>query len=203
MTEKKTNRRIITPPFRAAFPKLFRPDAMQNSNSDKEFYSVEAVFQTDADLSKMKALARQVAEEHWGDKIPKRLESPFRNGNEYNDERENPRPELTDTTFIRLKTTRKPGIVDLKRRSIEDESEIYSGCWMRASVYCHPYDNKTDPMRKNGVTFLLNHVQKLKDDEPWGTPRSSAHNDFDDELSVSSDAQNEFADDDSDDDIQW
>lgn len=202
MTDKKTNRRIVTPPFRAAFPKLFKPDSMPGS--EKEFYSVEAVFPPDTDLTAMKQLAARVAKEHWGDKIPKRLESPFRSGNDYNEERENPRPELEDCTFIRLKTSNKPDVVEKNPNVfITDESEIYSGCWMRASVYCHPYDNRQNPQQKNGVTFLLNHVQKLKDDEPWGTPRKSAAKDFDDELSDKSEAQNEFADNGSGDDIPW
>lgn len=207
MTDKKTNRRIITPPFRAAFPKLFRPEKIKETD-EKKNYGVEAVFAPDTDLSEMKALAKKVAMEHWDEKPPKKLKNPFRSGNEYNedlkDQGKEPRPELVDATFMRFNSTNKPEVVNTKRQFITDESEIYSGCWMRASVYCHAYDNKKDPQKGNGITFMLNHIQKLKDDDPWGSPRQSAAQDFDDELSDASEAQNEFGDNGSDDDdIPW
>ncbi len=199
MTEKRINRTILTPPFRAAFPKLFQPEQRVQSDP-KKYYGVEAIFPPDADLSTLKKLASDVAKEHWGDNVPKKLISPFKNGNEYNEDRESPRPELTDCVFMRLNTTTKPDVVDIKRQAITDESEIYPGCWMRASIYCHPHDNRTDKTRANGITFLLNNVQKLKDDEPWGAQRKSAFADFDDNVSESSEIQEEFSDDDN---IDW
>jgi len=206
MTEKKTDRRIITPPFRAAFPKLFTPEK-RSENDPKLYYGLEAIFAPDEDLSKLKALAKQVAMEHWNRKPPRKLESPFKSGDEHNADREDqgkePREELKGCTFMRFHTTAKPEVVDKKKQFITDESEVYSGCCMRASVYCHPYDNKTDPQKGNGITFMLNNVQKLKDDEQWGSPRKTAAEDFDDELSESTEAETDFADDNDGDDIRW
>lgn len=202
MTDKKTNRRIKTPPFRAAFPRLFTPEP-RAQNDPTPYYGVEAIFSSDTDLIEMKELAKQVVKEHWNNKPPKKLESPFKKGNEYNEDRDTPRPELEDCIFIRLNTTKKPEVVDKKRQFITDESEIYSGCWMRATVYCHPYDNRGNPQKGNGITFLLNNIQKLKDDEPWGQQRRSAFEDFDDEMSDSTESQEEFADNNESDNIDW
>lgn len=203
MTNEKVNRRIVTPPFRAAYPKLFRPE-QRSENDPKLYYGVEAIFSPDTDLTEMKKLAMQVAKEHWGDKQPKKLESPFKKGDEYNEEREKQRPELEGCVFIRFNSTNKPEVVGKNPNvPITDESEIYSGCWMRASVYCHPYDNRKNPQQKNGITFLLNNVQKLKDDEPWGGQKQSAASDFDDDMSEKGEAQNDFTDNNNTNSFDW
>jgi hypothetical protein len=207
MTKDQTKRTALTPEFRAAFPKLFRPEAMRKDG--KEFYSVEAVFAPDADLTELKKLASRVKHEHWGDNAPRKLVSPFRNGNEYNREREeegkNPRPELEDCTIIRLKTTMKPEIVELNPNiPITDETEIYGGVRMRASIYCHPYEaTKKDPTMKSGIAFLLNNVQKLGDAEQWGTTRQKARDDFDDDVSQKSEASGDFGDGETEPEDEW
>jgi hypothetical protein len=184
MTEKKQNRTCKTPPFRMAFPALLEMKEFQGELK----YGLEAVFPPDTDLSELKKLASQVKKEMWGDNSPKNLKSPFIKGDQYNDEHDNHRSEIVGTTFMRLNTTNKPGVIDLKGRNIDDKDEIYSGRWAKATVYCHAYDNKGS----KGITFLLNNVLLLQDDEPWGVVRRSAQEDFGDEVEPS-EAQNEFA----------
>jgi hypothetical protein len=199
MTNKKAIRTALTPEFRAAFPKLFEAEAMREGGSKS--FGVEAVFAPDADLSALKKLASRVKNEHWGDKPPKKVTSPFIDGDEYNrrreDEGKNPRQEIEGCTLIRLNTTNKPEVVSLNPNvPITDETEIYPGCHMRAFVYCYAYGpTKEDPTRKNGITFILNHVQKLGDDEPWGAVRERASSVFDDEISEKSESSSAFDDD--------
>lgn len=187
MTDK-TNRRCVTPPFRMAYPSLFKMEEYQG----KETYGMEAVFPPDADLSELKKIAGMVRKDKWGEKPPKTVKSPFINGDRYNEEHDNHRAELEGATFLRLRTTNKPEIVDIKLREVTDQIQVYSGRWARASVYCHAYEGDMS----KGVTFLLNNVQLLQDDEPWGAPRASAHDDFDDEMSQKSEAQDDFSSDD-------
>lgn len=204
MSDEKTNRTAVTPEFRAAFPRLFEAEEMREGG--KKAFGVEAVFAPDADLSELKKLASRVKKEFWGDSPPKKIKSPFLNGNEINEGREdngkNPRPEIEDCTLIRLNTTIKPEVVSLNPNiPITDETEVYSGCRMRAFVYCYAYEpTKDDPTIKNGITFLLNHVQKLGDAEQWGAVREKASSAFDDEVSQKSESSSAFDDDVSDND---
>jgi len=57
---------------------------------------------------------------------------------------------------------------------ILDETEVYSGCYGRASVNFFPYSHKGN----RGVACGLNNVQKLADGESLGG-RSRAEDDFD------------------------
>lgn len=69
----------------------------------------------------------------------------------------------------------RPGVVDRRKEPITDSTEVYSGCYARVSLNAFPYNYQG----KIGVTFGLNHVQKLRDGEPLGG-RSRAEDDFDD-----------------------
>lgn len=97
-------------------------------------------------------------------------------------------PEDEGAWVVNVSSKNRPGIVDRKLNEIIDSTEVYSGCYARVSLNCYPYNFNG----KIGVTFGLNHVQKLRDGDPLGG-RSRASDDFD-EL------DDEY-DDDEDDDI--
>jgi hypothetical protein len=179
----KQNNRVMTPPFRAAFPSLFEASEYEG----KKTYGVEAVFPEGTDLDKLRKVVARVRNEKW-DKNVKNIKLPFLDGDDYNEKHDTVREELKGATFLRLRTTNRPDVVDISRQTITDETEVYSGCWMRATIYCFAYDRPGS----RGVSFILNNVQKIKDDEPWGAPKISAYADFDDDVSQTSEAQNEF-----------
>lgn len=184
---------IKTPAFRMAYPALFQTEEYQGRIT----YGTDAVFPPNEKekLKEMKKLANHVAKEKWGDKLPKNLKSPFIDGNEYNENRDNHRPELKDAIFLRLRTTNKPEVTDLESKGapIRDQTLVYSGRWAKATVYCHAYDTQGS----KGVTFLLNNVLLLQDDEPWGAPKASAEDDFKAEFgSSNNETGNETEDDD-------
>lgn len=163
----------ITPPFRAGFVALFRPSAPQGSNQEPK-YSVRAMFPPTTDLSALKAEAQKAALDKWGDKVPKSLRSPFRR----NDELENPVPGIGDDWIVMTfsaKADRRPGLIGPAKEDIIDDSLVYSGCWMRAEVRPYAYDNQGN----RGVSFGLQNVQKLRDDEPLGSARIPASKVFD------------------------
>jgi hypothetical protein len=58
----------------------------------------------------------------------------------------------------------KPGIVDQNVQPILDSTEVYSGCYARVSITAFPFSASGN----KGVSFGLNHVQKLADGESLG-----------------------------------
>lgn len=159
---------ILTPEFRAAFVALFKPSKPKESNQEPK-YSVRAAFPPTTDLKALKAAAHAAATEKWADKIPKNMRSPFRR----NDELENPIPGIGDDWIVMTFSAnqdRRPGLVGPKLEDIIDDSLVYSGCWMRAEVRPFAYDQQGN----RGVSFGLQNVQKLRDDDPIGAARMPA-----------------------------
>lgn len=154
-TEKPKN---ITPIGRASYPNIFEPRAMDEKSDPN--YSITLIFDKDADLSAMKAAANQAVKDKWGDKQPKKLESPFRDGNEKEGE------EYKDRIFVnfKAKATRPPGVVGPNGKKLDPKSgEFYPGCYARVSFSCYAWEY----MGKCGVSFGLNNVQKTGDGEPF------------------------------------
>jgi Protein of unknown function (DUF2815) len=168
---------LITPEFRAAFISVFRATAMKNADgsTSKPKYSIRAAFPPTAKLDALKKEAHNAATEKWGDKIPKTLRSPFR----LNEELEAPIVGIGDDWIIMsfsANEDRRPGIVDARLQDIiaTDETEVYSGAWFRAQVRAFAYDTAGN----KGVSFGLQNVQKLRDDDPLGNGRIPASKAF-------------------------
>ena len=165
----------ITPEFRAAFISVFRATAMKNADgtTSKPKYSIRACFPPTAKLDTLKKEAEAAAREKWGDKIPKTLRSPFR----LNEELEAPIVGIGDDWTIMsfsANEDRRPGIVDAKLQDVIDDTDIYSGAWFRAQVRAFAYDTAGN----KGVSFGLQNVQKLRDDDPLGNGRIPASKAF-------------------------
>jgi len=166
---------IITPEFRAAFISVFRATAQkqQDGSMGKAKFSVRAAFPPTSDISLLKAQAGAAAQDKWGDKIPKTIRSPFR----LNEELENPVPGIGDDWWILTFSAtedRRPGIVDSNLQDIIDEADVYSGAWYRAQVRAFAYDNAGN----KGVSFGLQNLQKLRNDDPMGGGRTPANKAF-------------------------
>jgi len=158
--------KLITPEFRGAFVQIFRAKAQKQADGTmgKAKFSVKAAFPPNTELSAMKKEAEAAAMEKWAGKPPKTLRSPFR----LNEELDNPTPGIGDDWIIMTFSAnedRRPGLVDANLNDIIDETEVYSGAWYRAQVRCYAYDQAGN----KGVSFGLENLQKLKDDEPLGT----------------------------------
>lgn len=168
-TEQKTNK-VLTPKFRVSFPALF--EARLNQLSKKNEFGVMMLFPKGTDLTDLKKLAQKVAIDKWGKKMPKKLRSPFRDGNEKYEE--SGREEYKDCIYINAKSQYKPGVVGPDVQPLIDPGEVYGGCWGRATVTAYAYDT----MGNQGVSFSLQNFQKLADDSPFGGARSKAEDDF-------------------------
>lgn len=83
-------------------------------------------------------------------------------------------PAYAGSYFINANSTSAPGIVDLARNPILDKTEVYSGCYGRASINFYAYNANGN----RGIACGLNNLQKVRDGEPLGG-KSSASSDFD------------------------
>ena len=90
------------------------------------------------------------------------------------------------TFFANLTTKHRPGVVGTERDEAGkplpispeegNESEIYPGCYCRATVTIYSYDNKG-----KGIAFGLQNVQKVRDGDRLDN-RTNAAEDFDDDF---------------------
>lgn len=167
--------RILTPEFRAGFISVFKATAQKQDDGSlgKAKFSIRACFPPTADLSDLKAEAAAAASAKWGSSIPKSLRSPFR----LNEELDNPVAGLGDDwtimTFSASEDSR-PGVVDENVNDIIDPALVYSGAWFRAQVHAYGYEMKGN----KGVTFGLDNVQKIRDDEVLGNGKPPANKAF-------------------------
>ncbi len=63
--------------------------------------------------------------------------------------------------YINTTSKYRPGVVDKALKNIDDENEIYSGCYGRASLVFYPYVS----VEGTGIGCGLRNIQKLEDGE--------------------------------------
>lgn len=82
-------------------------------------------------------------------------------------------PAYANAYFVNANSTTAPGVVDANRNEILDKSEVYSGCYGRASISFYAFNANGN----KGIACGLNNLQKIKDGEQLGG-RASAESDF-------------------------
>ena len=97
------------------------------------------------------------------------LRTPLRDG----DTERPDDPTYAGCWFLNANSDRAPGIVDAACSPILDRSEVYSGCYGRASISFFAFNSNGN----RGIACGLNNLQKLRDGEPLGG-RASAEADF-------------------------
>ena len=160
---------VVTPPCRLSYPSIFKPK--HNKLSGKMEFSFEGLFDVGTDLTAMKKAAEAALIKKFGEdkaKWPKNIKSPFRDQSEKMKDGKLPEGCVSGGTFVRFKSEKRPGVVDQNRVEILDDSTVYAGCYVRAHVNAFAYDQAGN----KGVSFGLNHVQLVKDGEPFsGRPK--------------------------------
>jgi len=158
-------RTVTTPEAILSYPHLFVPRATAAGKDPK--YSCTLIFPEGTDLSALHAAAFRAAIEEYGEAKAmdmvktKKLKLPFRTDWESKDGY----PE--NSTFIAVTGNTAPGIVsrfagpDGRPALITDPSEIYPGCRVRAQIRSFHYAVEGN----RGISFGLNHIQKLGDGE--------------------------------------
>lgn len=167
--------KVVTGEVRLSFVHIF--EKYSSGAGDPKYSVVILIPKSDkATMRKLRA-AQQAALEagkssKFNGSIPKVWHSTLRDGDEEMDLEKF--PEYEDHFFMNVSASTKPGVVDRNLNEILDSSEVYSGCFARVSINAFAYNTQGN----KGVSFGLNHVQKLRDGDHLGG-RSRAEDDFD------------------------
>lgn len=102
--------------------------------------------------------AKQDGIAKFGGKIPPNLKLPLRDGDiDRPDD-----PNYADCFFVNANSKEKPGLVDRRRIPITDPLELYSGCYVRASINFFAFNTNGN----KGVAAGLGNIQKWAEGEP-------------------------------------
>lgn len=166
---KQDPRDTLTPVGVVSYPHLFKPQEGFNEGDKAKFGSV-LVFPEGTDLTALKEAARAALEEKWGKKIPKKLNSPFRDAEDASEKAGYPE----NSVFINAKRREDfgpPLVIERytdpatgKPAIITDPNAVYAGCEAIFHVSAYAYDVAGN----KGVAFALNGVQKVADGDPIG-----------------------------------
>ena len=171
MSTRVNNTKVIIS-ARASYLHAFEPDSINGSDPK---YSVSLIIdKKDTDLiAKIKKAVEQAKEDgksKWGGKIPTNLKLPLRDG-----DLDRPEDEAyAESYFINANSKQAPQVVDRNVQPILNQSELYSGCYIRASVTFYAYNSNGN----KGIAAGLGNIQKVRDGEPLGS-RVNAKDEFD------------------------
>ena len=174
------NEKIVTGPFRLAFPRVFEPSAAVKGGKEK--YSIMMLFPKDGEsllpkiggpgIMELRKLAMAAVKEKWGEdkaKWPSNLRNisfadyvspngkdgfPVRDGDDAEWEG------FEGHWYLKASSDNQPGMVDAKVNPILDKAEVFGGLICRAQITAFAYDSNGS----KGVSFGLSNVQVLKDD---------------------------------------
>lgn len=160
--KEKENRSFVTPLFRVAFPKLFKPEAFGDGDPS---YSVVMLFDKNTDISAVENALKKAAQRQWGSEAAKVYASikkdprrwPIHDGDDKSDI-----AGYEGSMYINAKNKKnRPGVYNARVQPVLDESEVYAGCYAVAEVLPYAYDNKFG----KGFGFTLLQIQKKKEGE--------------------------------------
>lgn len=177
MANETISTKVITGVVRFSYVHIFKPVSVGETDEPKYSISLIIPKSDTVTLNKIKAAIKAATEagksSKFNGKVPANLKTPLRDGDE-----ERPDDEAyANSYFINCSSLQKPGVIDLAKKEITDESEVYSGCYGRASVNFFAYNAGGN----RGIAAGLNNLQKVKEGEPLGG-RQSAEADFDDDF---------------------
>lgn len=166
--------KVVTGEVRFSYLHVFEPHAIEPGQDAKYSVSLLIPKSDKKTLRKIKNAveAAKVAGQasKFSGKIPANLKTPLRDGDTERPDQE----EYKGHYFINANSTGKPGLVDADVNPIMDSTELYSGCYGRASVNFYAYNVSGN----RGIACGLNNLQKLRDGDTLGG-RSRAEDDFD------------------------
>lgn len=168
---KNQGTKVITGKARLSYANVWEPKSI---NGGSEKYSVSLIIPK-SDVKTLQAikaaidLAKEEGKVKFGGRIPANLKTPLRDG-----DIERPDDEAYQNAyFINANSTDRPQIVDANVQPILDQSEVYSGCYGRASISFYAFNSNGN----KGVACGLGNIQKLADGEPL-SGRAKASDEF-------------------------
>lgn len=176
MTELKPGF-VMTPKLRVSFPDVFVARAMEEG-AEADF-GLTMLFASGANLAPLYEAAKWAAQAKWGNKIPPKLKTPFKNAEEGCDREGNRYDGYEDDgmIFVRARSKRKPDIRDESgTRRLTDAGGFYAGCYARALIHAYAWSHKTGGC---GVSFGLDHLQRWGHGEQFSGGVANADDLFD------------------------
>jgi hypothetical protein len=163
--------KVITGKVRFSYANVWEPKSI---NGGDEKYSVSLIIpksdiKTVNEIKAAIEAAKQDGKAKFGGKIPANLKLPLRDGDIDRPDDEAYR----DSYFVNANSKDKPQIVDKNVRPIIDQSEVYSGCYGRASISFFAFNTNGN----KGIACGLGNLQKMSEGEPL-SGRSRAEDDF-------------------------
>jgi len=156
--------------FSALAPRL-------NEMNNKEEYSTQVLVPKDDEetISALKKAAKTALTEKFGDKIPKNIRNPLRDGDTETKADGSPlSEEYAGHWFFNVKAQKKPGAVDANGNDLIGTDDIVSGDHGRVSLNAYAYDAAGN----KGVAFGLNNILLTRKGKQLGGARASAAEDF-------------------------
>lgn len=174
---QNTDTKVVTGPVRLSYVHLFEKFS-NNPDQEPKYSCVLLIPKSDKATYKKLRAAQQSALENgvakFGGKIPKVWKDTIHDGDDEDKVDFERNPEYKGHWYMSVSAKTRPGIVDRDVQEILDSTEIYSGCYARVSINAFAFNTQGS----KGVSFGLNHVQKLRDGDYLGG-RSKAEDDFD------------------------
>lgn len=164
-----SNRKIINSPVcRGSFVFLLEPHTPKKG--DPAYTITLMLDKKDPDHMKWlkgeaKDLVTQVGKDAFGES---KFKKPFRDGDATDEDGDLIKKGFEGHWYVQAKTKNRPGIADRNMREIIDREEVYSGAWYMASITPFAWNHDTGG---KGVSFALENVLKVKDDEKFGGRR--------------------------------
>ncbi len=165
--------RIITPPLRCSYPKLFEPEV---NDKGTQVWSTVLLFEDTEDgrkaLAQVEALAEEAAKAKFGDKLAAMKKNPSFKWPVRRDV-ELKYGSLTPKViaYVNARSYKAPpGVVSIypgpdgKPSRITDPKLVYPGCYLRASLGAFA-TAATKDQPSNSVSIALRNVQKVRDGE--------------------------------------
>jgi len=165
--------KVVTGKVRFSFCHIWEPQASDDGGDPK--YSVTLLIpKTDTTtVGKIKAAIQEAADsfrtKNGSASLPAKPVTSLHDGDGVRASGDPYGPECKGCYVITVSSKVKPVIVDAFRNEITSASEVYSGCYGRASINFYGYNSHG----KKGISAGLLSVQKLSDGEPFGTVGSA------------------------------
>lgn len=179
--------KVITNPIRLSYAYIW--EGRQNDDGKIRYSTSIIIPKTDTETVNKIRMAIQAAYDEGKEKLkgggkqPPSLQDtrmwiPLRDGDIERSEDE----VYKNSYFLSAKSDTPPQVVDLARKPIEDQSEVYSGCYCRVSLNFYAFNKKGHI----GIACGLGNVQKVRDGERL-SGKTNAKEDFDDDYAIESD----------------
>lgn len=157
---------ITTGKVRASFVHIFQPHAAPGSTDAR--YSVTLLIPKNdsvtlnAVYAEIEQAKQAGVQKVFGGVMPPVINTPIYDGDGVRPNGEPFGPECRGHMVLRASSREQPSVVDLNVQPVLNPADVYSGCYIRASIDLFAYNQSGN----RGIGCGLNAVQKIADGEP-------------------------------------